>query len=369
MRATNLRRRPNNNTAGRAKRQPLRPTTSANYGNRHNKTTSTTKEKTRAGPTSEWSSNAATTLLFTAWVLISTVTMCVCTHLSMHSQISSTLTHTLCLTIHTLTLPPLNYPSTNYILHPQLKTSISLPHTSTQQLALLPHSPRAPTSKVSPPPPTHHKKTHTKVSKNASTYQKICNPSKTKNTHTELCISLPLNGHRRRPSPPHRSKSQTRTATPNKQSKSNPNLAPRPLQITPLHYTKRHSHHTTLTNIDRRPLANTLTDTEIHRKHRTLTLYHPRTSHVHPDNKNRQNEKLTPENTKPRLQPTTSNTPTEIPDSQTATQHIQRPYTEISRTQPTAQPPTSTPITLTHPHRPHTAAMQPTGSSTSLPPR
>ena len=259
-RATNLRRRPNNNTAGRAKHLPLRLTTSANYGNRHNKTTSTAKEKTRAGPTPEWSKNAAATLLFTVWVLINTVTMCVYTHLSIHSQILSTLTHTLCLTIHTLTLPPLNL------------------HTTP---ALLPHSPRAPTSKVAPPPLTHHQKTHTKVSKNASTYQKKRNPSETKNTHTELCLSLPRNGRRRRPSPPRRPKSQTCAATPSKQSKSNPNLAPRPLQIPPLHYTTRHSHHPTLTTIDRRPLANTPTDTEKHRKPPTLTPHHPRTSHYH----------------------------------------------------------------------------------------
>ena len=121
-------------------------------------------------------------LWFTKWVLISTLTLCVATH---------------------LTALPIMPPHTHYTTLCPQSLHHSSPHLTT-------HQPTPETPHAMPPPeqPTHHKQHHTKVSIKTCTYHRShTHPSNTRKNHYRPLESLPPSESRRLPPPPESTKS------------------------------------------------------------------------------------------------------------------------------------------------------------------
>ena len=141
---------------------------------------------------------------FTTWVLISTISLCACTHHTTNPLMHTPTLHPLRYhqPIHALTPPPhrccyllsthkyypLNPQITlyhyNYLIHHQQWPPPGAPHTAA------PHTIQAPSS------PTHPKPTHTEVSKTSCTYHTTNTPTKQSiKSKKTLSTNLPAKSH------------------------------------------------------------------------------------------------------------------------------------------------------------------------------
>lgn len=269
------------NTDRSAEGQPAsRSTTLTKQEHRNNNSTSDPKEKRqRKGTTSTWICTAKAVSLFIAWVLISTTTLCACSHHTTIPTIPPPLTSTLSYQLLTQS-PTLHQLQSFHPLYTLKPHSIytALLHPAHHQLAPPPHSACVSTTATRSPTPTNHKSKHTNVSKNMRTYQQESTPTTIRKTCTSLCISLPQTSRRRHSPPPHTAKSQTHQI-------AQPNPA------------KRHPHQTDLPKTDRQLPPYLTAFTKIHRHHCPLTSAHPQPTTTHPNLNDRHTKSCMPQRT------------------------------------------------------------------------
>ena len=153
--------------------------------------------------------------LFITWVLLSTINLCGYTHHNAHPSITTP-------TIHPPSYHPPMPPPTIYPLN--CHSSIPTPSKSTQKghspkchypppthkmPPLTTHTPilhqkmsprleSAPQATRSPPSPTQHKTTHTKVGKTICTHQALTLIKRRQNTSNKISIKLPPKKHHSR---------------------------------------------------------------------------------------------------------------------------------------------------------------------------
>ena len=247
-----------------------RSTTLNEQGRNNTNTDPNLREKRqREGPESTWLRTAKGIDLLNAWVLISTITMCVCTHHTSPPENPTTIVTTLRSHLPQQSPTMHQQQSSPSLYFPKPHSAYTtLLHTTSHQIAPPPHSrptpnttPRSPRSQ----PPTRHKSVNTKVSKKTGTYQQACTYTITGKTHNTLCINLPQKNRCRRPPPPHMAKRQT------------PHQIPHP-NSTKHHILQAHSLKT------EQELPTFLaTCNKIHPNHNPLTLTHSSPTTTHPN--------------------------------------------------------------------------------------
>ena len=201
--------------------------------------------------------------LLNAWVLISTVTMCVYTHHTLPpeyppSTIPTQKPHS----------PQQSYTPPRYDLQSPTHYTTFL-HTSAHQYTPLPRAHPAPSTSrrsLRSQPLTQYNSNTTQVSKMRNPYQHSCTYNAPKKTHITHCINLPHKHRCRRPLPPQTAKGQI----PNRTSHPNP--------------TKRHNAHDLSLKADQQPPTIEATHNQTYSNHTLLTPSNPPPTTFHPNN-------------------------------------------------------------------------------------